>query len=165
MFAPSHPLLWQIGEPASLGGKNKLYFADWRGTRQPPSNFLPKGNTFFYQRPLNPHFPLALKGSPLSISLSIGNEAFSGTASGPRPKVTAELWIQPAPAAASLTVTCNGQLLDRGTVANDRLRFALDPALIKQGVNVFAVRRPEAIGTHPVFLKDIMLSIVYADGP
>lgn len=69
MFTPTHPLLWQIGDPTSLAGKNKLYFVNWRGTRQPPSNYVPKSNTFFHERPLNPLFPLEITSTPLSVAL------------------------------------------------------------------------------------------------
>lgn len=164
LFTPTHPLLWQIGDPASLAGKNKLYFVNWRGTRQPPSNFVPKSNTFFHERPLNPLFPLEITSTPLSVPLPVGDETPAAKNRRARPTLTAELWIQPAASIASVTVTCNGRLLERGTTDSDRVKFALDADLIKPGSNVFVLRRPADGGAPKAFLRDIVLQVEYPDG-
>ena len=156
MFTPTHRLLWQIGDPEGLKAASKLYFPHWRGTRQPPANYMTKGNLFYHELPLNPMFPLEIRDKPLTVDLPIGDDL-----RGAKPTVVAELWIQPATSHESVSVTCNGKPLTGGTSAGERLRFSLTPASLEKAKNVFALIRAPGPEAGKAFLRDIMLEVSY----
>jgi hypothetical protein len=156
MFKPANHILWQIGDREYLKTASKLYFLHWRGTRQPPANYMTNGNTFYHELPLNPMFPLEIKEQPLTVNFPIGDDLRGGT-----PTATAELWIQPAACHESVSVTCNGHPLTGGTSTGERLKFSLPPAAAKQGKNVFALSRTPVPEAGKAFLRDIALDITY----
>jgi hypothetical protein len=162
VFSPSRSMLKEIGDPVSLAGTNKLYFVNWRGTRQPPTAFLSGGGSFYHERPLNPHFPLEIGTAPLTVSIPIGDE--SPPSKGARqPNVTAELWIQPASMIGAVEVRYNGQTLRRGQTVGDRINFAIEPGLTKSGTNVFVLQKSSGASAK-AFLKDIVLHVTHAGG-
>ena len=156
MFKPTHHLLWQIGDREYLKTASKLYFLHWRGTRQPPANYMTNGNMLYHELPLNPMFPLEISGKPLAVNFPVGDDLRNGT-----PTAVADLWIQPATCHESISVTCNGQPLTDGTSTGERLRFSLPPAAAKQGKNVFALSRTPGPEAGKAFLRDIALEITY----
>jgi len=156
MFTPTHHMLWQIGDREYLKTASKLYVLHWRGTRQPPSNYMTKGNMLYHELPLNPMFPLEIREKTLTVNFPIGDDL-----SGAQPAAIAEFWVQPATCHESVSVTCNGKPLTGGTSTGERLRFALPSASAKQGKNVFTLSRAPGPEAGKVFLRDIALEITY----
>ena len=153
-FNPNAPHWRELGDPDLLAPLDKVYTTGARGYGN--LSFWYKGGEKYMNRDiLNPAYPRTLAAvAPVSITLPVGEEV---TAHAPV-TVTLRLRFKEAPPAKALAVTLNGVPLTEEAQDGPWLEFAVEPALVKQGDNVFALGVVAGEASRPVLL-DLLLRV------
>ncbi|MCC7493357.1 MAG: hypothetical protein IT204_13465 [Fimbriimonadaceae bacterium] len=140
-FNPRSPIWRELGSPATLRGKDKLYFVTVRDGN--PNSWLVGGSRHSSLPVLTPDTPRTLQRQrPVDLDLRVG-EDFSGA---PAPQVTLCLELPTIRQANEVAATWNGQPLSEGKLAKSWLDLPLTPAQIRRGVNQLGLR---AVGDEP----------------
>ena len=153
-FNPNAPHWRELGDPDLLAPLDKVYTTGARGYGN--LSFWYKGGEKYMNRDiLNPAYPRTLAAvAPVSITLPVGEEV---PAHAPV-TVTLRLRFKEAPPAKALAVTLNGVPLTEEAQDGPWLEFAVEPALVKQGDNVFALGVAAGETSRPVLL-DLLLRV------
>lgn len=142
LFDPHRRPWHEMGDPALLAGLDKLYFASNRGAGKVAGGAYPH-RPFISVPTLNPGDPLELApGGRLAVPLALGGLPGDTAASGPSPRVSLWLKLDPLPAAGDPglpLVVFNGRQLDRPSFADGWVRYRLDPRTLRAGANTVEV--------------------------
>lgn len=134
-FDPEGVILREIGDPAALRARDKIYYAAIRN--RDPASYLAGGRRFQTVPILTPQNPVEIAaGETFTISLQAGEEALDAHLSA---ALHLRMLGKDAP-----SVTFNGTSLPAPRAADPWIVFPVTPALIKPGGNVVAVTVPPA---------------------
>lgn len=149
-FNPRSPLWRQLGDPGTLAAMDKVYTT---GARDPVAvNRWMRGGEkrFLTRRILCPARPVKLQpGQTATVELRVGQAIPEGA------DATAQLRVKALPQPSELAVTLNGTPLASGR-NGIWLDYAVKPALVRSGVNSFAVTLDADSAAKPV-LQDLAL--------
>ena len=151
-FNPNRPLWRELGDPKTMAGLDKVYTTSARGLGN-LDFWYTGGDRFLNIDLVNPERTRTLApGKPETIELRVGETL---TANG-APDVTLELRFKDLPDAAELSVRFNEADLTSGGPSDGVLEFAVDPGVVKRGVNVIQCVLEADSQTKPV-LQDLLL--------
>jgi len=151
-FNPNSPLWRELGDPKTLAGLDKVYTTSARGLGN-LDLWYTGGDRFLNFDLVNPERTRALApGKPETIELRVGETL---TASG-APDVTLELRFKDLPDAAELSVRFNEADLALGGASDGALEFAVEPGVVKRGVNVVQCVLEADSQAKPI-LQDLLL--------
>jgi hypothetical protein len=133
-FNPKWPLWSEMGDPATLVGKEKLYYVNSRIDR--PDRFLKGSNGLRTLPTLCPGAGLALKsGEPNSTELLVAEDLAAAAKAGFTPTITACVEVPGLDDPKRLSLRLNGQPAGTPTRTDSWLDFPIQPASLKQGLN------------------------------
>ena len=133
LFNPRLAHWRELGEWATLRGRDKLYFATYRDGSA--SRYLPDGNRFYRVPVIVPRNPRVLTSrAPQDIEIVVAEDGAAA-----RPKVACHLRLKKPDDAHRLSVSLNGAALGEGAVADDWLSYPVDPGVVRRGANVVRI--------------------------
>jgi len=162
-FNPNHPLWSELGDPAALKTKTKVFTTGSRGVANNYLNqWLTNGKRFLNRDPVSPERTRALKpGKPVTIALTVGQQLDS--AAGKAPKIELRLWVTGKASPDDLVVELNGKPLAGG--ANGKSEgwtiWPIEPNLICHGTNRFQIALNQDSPASKATLKDLLLWVRY----
>jgi len=151
--------LWNLaGDPATLEGVNKIYTTGARSVRY-MFRSLAGGLDYLNRTVVSPERTMSIApGQTRTIPLTIGDDLADRTPEDAR--VRLRLQTANLPNADRLGVRLNGQLLTGGVLSNGYLDFAVDLALVNQGVNEFRLEGSSLL-TKSVTLQDLLVYVSF----
>jgi len=181
-FRPTHPIWSEMGDPATLAKKDKLYVANTLRTDM-IDGFLPEAEKRYRKLPILHHRrPLKLSaGETKSISLVVDDDVMWGTDREISPEIKLHLMLDDSVGTtmqdlgASLSVTLNGQPLTewqakeevKYSAANKEepfteefIEYTVPPSLVKKGENRFEFMA-DASAKAEQRVRDLQLWIFY----
>ena len=154
LFNPRLPHWRELGDRATLRGRDKLYFATYRDGSA--SRYLLDGNRFYRVPVIVPRNPRILTSrAPQDIEIAVAEDAVEA-----RPKVACHLRLKKPEDADRLSVSLNRMPLGKGTVADDWLSYPVDPEVMQQGANVVRI----AVAEDPPSQKESTARRIEWDG-
>ena len=159
LFDPHHPALRELGDPAALATRDKVYFASVSGLGG--AHWRVPNPQRYRQLPiLSPepetHCTLPLSAERICVPVEVGDD----TTHGPLPEVTLKLRIAGTRRADDLHVWLNDAELTGGRFEDNLLCFRLAPPQVRLGNNGVAVAVWPGATTAPV-LEDIQVHVRY----
>ncbi len=128
------PVLREIGDPAVLQFKNKLYFATVRDGN--PNSCLSDGVRYQTVPILTPGHPLCIKrSSPLKVNVTIGEDLAAARQAGRTPTLKCHAQMPHLRRAEQVVVKFNGRVLSGGKVSAGWLDFPLPADCLQRGDN------------------------------
>ena len=159
-FNPNHPLWNELGDPASLASKNKLFTTGCRGFKPYINQWIKNGYRFLGRDPVSPERPRFFQdGKPVDITLRVGQKV--EPADGKTP--SAELRLRLARVEGDdVAVTLNGTKLGDAKKLKDAEWFSwsVAPKIIKKGENRITVTPPKNVANRSA-VKDVVLWVRY----
>jgi hypothetical protein len=156
-FNPRDTIWRELGDPAGLRSKDKLYFVTVRNGN--PERYMAGGRKMVQVPILTPSDPWPLPADkPAETEILVGDDLAWARQAGLAPRVTCHVRTT----AAGLEVCLNAVRLEKPTAKADWLDYAVPPAVVKKGVNrlTFRVAAEKAPGK-PAKLLDAALSITF----
>ena len=152
-------LLKEAGSIETLAFTDKLYVPDDLGPKY-AGLYLADGLSYVKRQKLfAPTEPETLKrGQSREVEMRVGDDVASAAAQGY--EATAMLRLQADGVSDDLKVEWNGQSLTRSSTREGWIDFAVEPAVVKVGVNRITIRRGDG-AEGDLTLKDLQLPIVY----
>ncbi|MCX6991991.1 MAG: hypothetical protein NT011_02490 [Kiritimatiellaeota bacterium] len=137
-YGAGSPYLREIGDPKTLRGKNKTYFATVRNGK--PGSWLAGGEQFRQIPVLTPADPQVLApNTPVKIEMLIGDDVASAEKEGLKPEVRCCLWVKGLDRAERLEVNFNGTPLSNGCLSNDWATFPVSLSGVCPGTNLVTI--------------------------
>ncbi|NUQ01059.1 MAG: hypothetical protein HUU35_14515, partial [Armatimonadetes bacterium] len=121
IFNPAAPQFRELGSPAALRGKDKLFFVTYRDGD--PADWLAGGEAYRTVPVLTPAHPVALQPQPCELEFEVGEEFGTGA-----PTVTLHLELPGLEQPARLRAALNEQPLGAVTASGDWLDFPVQAA-------------------------------------
>lgn len=138
-FKPQGPVWRELGELASLRGKDKLFFLSPLNGR--PETYLANGSRHQSVPILTPQNPWPLpEAQPVDLELALGDEIGEAQRAGSGPRVTCHVRTI---GGTGLTASLGGVALPPPTAADGWWDFAVPVALVRPGSNRFRLLLPE----------------------
>ncbi len=136
-FNPHSPMWSELGDPKTLEKADRVYTTGARRVYGADS-WLVDGQRFLTRSPVSPRRPLKLvSGKPSTAELRVGEDLLKGKAQGTVSKVELKLRVAGVGKPEDLAVQLNGTALTGGKMSEGSIDYAVDPALVKRGVNRF----------------------------
>ncbi len=160
-FNPKSPLWSELGDPESLRAMDKVYCTAARSVNN-ANSWLANGARFLNRSPLFPERPRTLKpGETTTVELRVGEHVEKGGTDG-TPEVKLRLQVEGLSDAAEIAVKLNDRALSAGSLSGQWVECAVDPTLLRRGVNQFQITLDSQSEAKPV-VRDLLLSVRYAD--
>jgi hypothetical protein len=148
-FDPKSPMLRDLGDPLTLEGKDKLYFASYRGVGRVAGDSLPHEAEIALPT-LNPQSPLSLyPGVVESVTIRLAETG--------EPELALRLKLSRAVAAAELEVRWNGRVVPARAREAGWLEAPIDPREARLGENVVEVGRAAESTGGILLLQDLQV--------
>ena len=129
LFNPRLPHWRELGDKATLRGRDKLYFATYRDGSA--SSYLAGGNGFYRVPVIVPRNPRVVTSSaPQHIEIMVAEDVTAA-----RPDVACHMRLAQPDHAPRLRTKFNGVRLGNAKVAKDWVSYPVDPKLLRQGAN------------------------------
>jgi len=134
-FDPRGAVWRELGDPAALARKDKLYFATVRNGD--PDRYLAGGRSFRHVPVLTPSdaWPLTA-GKTQELEVLTGDDLAAAEAAGLKPQVTCHIQSS----SPHVEVALNGQRMERPVIHGDWLDFPVAPKVLRQGANRLTFR-------------------------
>jgi len=146
LFNPRLPHWRELGDPASLRGLDKLYFATYRDGSA--SRYLPDGNGLYRIPVIVPRNPrIVTSGTPEEVEIVMAEGTGKAGAEHAAADVTCHLRLQKPDNADRLSIALNGTSLDRRALSGEWVSLPVAPDLVREGVNrvrMTVAAQPEA---------------------
>lgn len=137
LFDPRHAVWRELGDPAALRTKDKLYFVTVRDGK--PQRYLAGGAKYRQVPILTPSNPWLIPSQqPSVLELLVGDDLAWAEQTGRKPRVTCHVQTT----SAELEVSLNGTRLEKPAIVGNWLDFAVPAAAVKKGANRLAFRAP-----------------------
>ncbi|NLO05493.1 MAG: hypothetical protein GX131_06635 [candidate division WS1 bacterium] len=134
LFSPTSQIFREIGDPASLVAKDKLYFATIIDGG--PNSWLAGGAKYQTIPIITPSHPATLRrGEALEVDLRVGEDFAAAREAGAEPTVTLHLELPGITDVEQIDVSLNGQRLSGGTVSEGWLDLPVDATILQRGSN------------------------------
>ncbi len=135
-FNPASPFWKELGSPATLVGKDKLFFVTMRDGN--PASYLAGGGMYSTLPVLTPGSPLALEpGVAAPVELLVGEDVAAAVAANRVPQATLHVRTVGLADPGRLSAACNGTPLAAAIPAADWLDFPLPASALNRGSNRF----------------------------
>ncbi len=159
-FNPRTSLWSEIGDPETLAGLDKTYWATARGPNA-ANSWVRDGDRFGTLPTLCPNRPVKLaEGKTVSIPILVGEDLAQAKAEGIVPDLRLRLQVENLASADDLAVTLNGEAVAGGVLAEGWLEYTPNPDLIRRGINDIEVTLAQSADPAPL-LHDLCLRVEY----
>lgn len=152
------PRFKTLGSPETLRGVDKLFFANFEAREHFASRYVSSGEPFIRIERLTPDRPRELvAGRTEAVQIYFGEEIAWLESCRPAPVLAAQLTVSGIKDAEDLSVMLNGAALGKGSLEDGGIRYPLQPAMLRNGLNRFQISRVHADGK--IVLSDLFISL------
>jgi hypothetical protein len=147
-----------LGSPETLRGVDKLFFANFEAREHFAPRYVSSGEQHIHIERLTPDRPLELTmGKTTAVQVYFGEQIARLESCRPAPVLAAHLSVSGIKDAAHLSVMLNGTGLQKGELEDGDLRFPLQPAMLRNGLNQFQISSAHA--RDKIVLSDLFISL------
>lgn len=133
-FNPASPVFREVGDPETLATLDKLYFVTVRDGN--PNAWLAGADAYCSVPILAPSHPVSISpDKPFGVDIVVGEDLALARAAGREPTIALHLEMPGVARAEQLRVTLNGRALDRGTLTDDWVDYAVPAQCLNRGAN------------------------------
>lgn len=155
------PRFKTLGSPVTLRGVDKLFFANFEAREHYAARYLSSGESFIRIERLTPDRPRELVACKTeSVQVYFGEEIAWLESCRPAPVLAAQLTVSGIKNAEDLIVMLNGTTLGKGSLEDDGIRYPLQPATLRNGLNEFQISSAHARGK--IVLSDLFISLLHS---
>jgi len=159
-FDVRSPLFRELGDPATLRNKDKVYTTGARSLRTATAWGI-DGPKFFNRPPILPDRPLPLAPrEAIAVELRVGEDLREPETQPVVPTVELRVEVHELAEAKDVSVKVNGHPLTKSTKSSAWITYPVDPQIVRKGTNRIEVRLLESLVARPE-LADLLLWVHY----
>ena len=159
-FDVRSPLFRELGDPATLRNKDKVYTTGSRSLQTARAWGI-DGARFFSRSPILPDRSLPLAPTkPVGVELRVGEDFRASRPQQTAPTVELCIEVHKLGKAEDVSVKLNDRSLTEPTKSSAWIAYAVEPQIVRKGVNQVDVTLLKPLDTKPA-LADVLLWVRY----